>query len=164
MMRVLVREWGIDFLAFGLVAGVTLYPFDSRGIVAILAAGILFACGWTILRPFLWLVSCPLSIVTVGPLLLCHHALLVWVSTVLAGPRLLHQESGGLAAVFIAAFLVSVIRRALIGSSGLYRSWTAQARESETLRRLEERNARLEQQRDRLKQLAEEWERALSHS
>jgi putative membrane protein len=111
LLRVVVNTLAI-MLAASIVPGIRV-----DGIVAALGAGLLLGLVNALVRPFLVLLTLPITLVTLGLFLLVLNGLCFWlVAAVIGGVRV-----SGFWAAFLGALVVSVVSwlvTALVSDSG----------------------------------------------
>lgn len=118
---------------------------------------VLFVTIRAIMRPLSWLLTCPLSIVTLGPLMVGVNASWVWLSASLAGHLGVNFTVEGFGSALLGAMVLSVVR-ALAVTFVDRQSWRrAFRREQAWIRELEWTKKRLEERRDNWQRVAERW-------
>ena len=153
--------WCIEVVAFYLAVFITPgFHVPSHSVLTIVA-GAVFASFLAMIRPFVWLLVCPLTIVTLGPLTLGLNALLMWLSTITVGRLGVNVPVDGFAPLLIGAMIVSAVRAFLVLCVNAYGAQRDSYVKRADLHRLEETKKRLEEQVARWKAIAEGWERAL---
>lgn len=71
---------------------------------------ILFGMVSALFRPTFWLLTCPIILVTLGPIIVLFNSLILWLSAKLAGLGGLSFTVEGYTSVVLGALFISVIR------------------------------------------------------
>jgi len=163
MKRALIH-WSIDVAAWCVMALTTPgFTLPSWSVLIVIAGG-LFASLSATARLFFWLLVCPLSILTIAPLVFGLNALLIWLSTCLSGRFGVDVSVGGLGPLVIGTLIVITVRAVLVMCANAYESQRAFKGKHADLLRLEKTKRGHEQQLASWKALAEEWDNALKQS
>ena len=160
-MRSLLIRWFIDgvslWVAIQVVPGIQ--ATDDINKLAIVIA--LFCMVNFIFRPLLWLLTCPLILVTVIPSMLGLNAFIIWLSAWIAGYLGLSFTVRGFVPSLLGAIVVSIVR--LIATRFVQNQKRKQAfrREQALIGQLERHKAWLEEQRNNWQRLAKDRERII---
>jgi putative membrane protein len=138
------------WLAILLVPGV---HRPEHGVDLVLALA-LYALLSAAVRPFAWLLTCPLMLASVGLSLLALNSLALWVSARLAGFFGLGFTVDGALAAVLGALVVGSCRVASMSIVRALRGAQSYRHEHDEITRLERARAWLEGERDRWRRLA----------
>ena len=105
MLRRLIIRWAVIFLAV-LAAGALVPGLVSYGsLQGVALFAIVLALLNAVVRPFLILVTCPVTLLTLGLFVLVINALLFWLAAGLTGAITVEGFGGA----FVGALIVSVV-------------------------------------------------------
>ena len=104
VVRLLISAFAL-WVAVQIVSGVTYRGEWSKLLLVALVFGLLNA----LVRPLLLLLSCPMLILTLGLFTLVVNALVLWLTSALAGSLGLGFHVAGFWAAFLGALVVSIV-------------------------------------------------------
>ena len=154
MVKSLFIRWFIDGVAFWVAIQVVpgIHTTNDIGKLAIAVA--IFCMVNAMLRPIFWLLTCPLILVIVGPLILSLNTMILWLSVWLAGHLGLNISLEGGVTALMGALIVSIVRTTITSLVRVMRSMQIFRRKPKRIKQLEKSKEWLEEQRDHWKRLA----------
>jgi uncharacterized membrane protein YvlD (DUF360 family) len=160
---VVVISWVIDAGAFCLAALVLPGFHAPDNVLPLLGLAAVFATMSVVARPISWALTLPLLLATVLPAILALSVLFLWLTAWIgreAGVAFTLDEGPW---IWLGAIGIGVARYAAHECLRVAGHWRAYHRNQSMIRALERTKARVEQERDAWRGLAEAWGPMLEH-
>lgn len=160
-MKSLIMYWFINGVALWVAVQVVPGIQATGNIATLLIVVTLFCLVSALVRPVFWLLTYPLILLTLGLFALTIEALMLWLTSWLAGSLGLGFTVGGFMPALMGAIVVSIIRVIPTAFAQIRREKRAIRKQQAWIGELEKGTMWLEEQRGNWQRLAEKHERII---